>query len=128
MFEPQHVDPLELEVREDAEGAALSSRTARSGAFCASKQHQCIMSSIQRHVGGAIRQARAEVFPYAIATAKSFLQAVFNGARAPRWVVHQRGSLRERVDGARSYTEKPVFLTSPTELQSSVFIPALKGL
>ena len=89
MFEPQHVDPLELEVREDAEGAALSSRTARSGAFCASKQHQCIMSSIQRHVGGAIRQARAEVFPYAIATAKSFLQAVFNGARAPRWVVHQ---------------------------------------
>ena len=68
---------------------ALSSRTACSGAFFASKQHQCIMSSIQRHVGGAIRQARAEVFTYAIATAKSFLQAVFNGARAPRWVVHQ---------------------------------------
>ena len=106
MFEPQLVDPLELEVREDAEGAALSSRTACSGAFCASKQHQSIMSSIQAPIGGAIRQARAEVFPYAIATAKSFLQAVFNGARAPRWVVHQRGSLRERVDGARSYLRK----------------------
>ena len=48
MFEPQLVDPLELEVREDAEGAALSSRTACSGAFCASKQHQSILSSIQR--------------------------------------------------------------------------------
>ena len=85
----QLVDPLELEVRGDAEGAALSSRTARSGAFCASKQHQCIMSSIQRHVGSAIRQARAEVFPHLLPTAKSFLQAVFNAARAPRWVVQQ---------------------------------------
>ena len=40
------------------EGAVLSSRTACSGAFCASKQHQSIMSSIQRHIGGAIRQAK----------------------------------------------------------------------
>ena len=111
MFEPQLVDPLELEFREDAEGAALSSRTARSGAFCASKQHQSILSSIQRHVGGAIRQPGAEVFPHLLPTAKSFLQAVFNGARAPRWVVHQRGSLRERVDGAGGDVEKPVLLT-----------------
>ena len=48
MNEPKLVDPVELEVGEDVEGAALSSRTACSGAFCASKQHQCIMSSIQR--------------------------------------------------------------------------------
>ena len=48
MNEPKLVGPVELEVREDAEGAALSSRTACSGAFCASKQHQSIMSSIQR--------------------------------------------------------------------------------
>ena len=41
-------DPLEFEVRENAEGAALSSRTACSGAFCASKQYQSILSSIQR--------------------------------------------------------------------------------
>ena len=100
MIEPKLVDPLELEVENDAEGVALSSRTACSGAFCASKQHQSIMSSIQRHIGGAIRQAKAGVFPYAISTAKSFLQAVFNGARAPSWVVHQRGSLREPMDGA----------------------------
>ena len=46
MFEPQHIDPLELEVSEDEEGAALSSRTACSGAFCASKNHQFILSSI----------------------------------------------------------------------------------
>ena len=89
MIEPKLVDPLELEVENDAEGDALSSRTACSGAFCASKQHQSIMSSIQRHIGGAIRQAKAGVFPYAISTAKSFLQAVFNSARAPRWVVQQ---------------------------------------
>ena len=100
MIEPKLVDPVELEVGEDAEGVALSSRTACSGAFCASKQHQSIMSSIQRHIGGAIRQAKAGVFPYAISTAKSFLQAVFNGARAPSWVVHQRGSLRETMHGA----------------------------
>ena len=56
MIEPKLVDPVELEVGEAAEGAALSSRTACSGAFCASKQHQSIMSSIQRHIGGAIRQ------------------------------------------------------------------------
>ena len=59
----------------------------------------------------AIRQPVHGVFPYAISTAKSFLQTVFNGARAPSWVVHQRGSLRERMDGAQSYTEKRVFLT-----------------
>ena len=58
MIEPKLVDPLELEVENDAEGDALSSRTACSGAFCASKQHQSIMSSIQRHIGGAIRQAK----------------------------------------------------------------------
>ena len=56
MIEPKLVDPVELEVGEDAEGVALSSRTACSGAFCASKQHQSIMSSTQRHIGGAIRQ------------------------------------------------------------------------
>ena len=89
MNEPKLIDPVELEVGEDAEAASLSSRTACSGAFCASKQHQSIMSSIQRHVGGAIRQARAEVFPHLLRTAKSFLQAVFNAARAPRWVVQQ---------------------------------------
>ena len=48
MNEPKLVDPVELEVGENTEGAALSSRTACSGAFCASKQHQSIMSSIQR--------------------------------------------------------------------------------
>ena len=48
MIEPKLVDPVELEVGEDAEGVALSSRTACSGAFCASKQHQSIMSSIHR--------------------------------------------------------------------------------
>ena len=58
MTEPKLVDPVELEVGEDAEGVALSSRSACSGAFCASKQHQSIMSSIQRHIGGAIRQAK----------------------------------------------------------------------
>ena len=100
MIEPKLVDPVELEVGEDVEGAALSSRTACSGAFCASNHHQFILSSIQRHIGGAIRQAKAGVFPYAISTAKSFLQAVFNGARAPSWVVHQRGSLRETMHGA----------------------------
>ena len=100
MFEPQLVDPLELEVKEDAEGAALSSRTACSGAFCASKQHQSIMSSIQRHIGCAIRQAKLAVLQGLLATAKSLLQTVFNGARAPSWVVHQRGSLREPMDGA----------------------------
>jgi hypothetical protein len=89
MNEPKLIDPVELEVGEDAEAASLSSRTACSGAFCASKQHQSILSSIQRHVGGAIRQPGAEVFPHLLPTAKSFLQAVFNGARAPRWVVHQ---------------------------------------
>jgi hypothetical protein len=31
--------------------------------------------------------------------------------------VHQRGSLRERVDGARSYTEKPVTTDFPTGIQ-----------
>ena len=100
MIEPKLVDPLELEVESDAEGVALSSRTACSGAFCASKQHQSIMSSIQRHIGGAIRQAKAGVLQGLLATAKSFLQTVFNGARAPSWVVHQRGSLREPMDGA----------------------------
>jgi hypothetical protein len=39
MNEPKLVDPVELEVGEDAEAASLSSRTAGSGAFCASKQH-----------------------------------------------------------------------------------------
>ena len=91
---------MELEVGENAEGAALSSRTACSGAFCASKHHQFILSSIQRHIGGAIRQSGARVLQGLLATAKSFLQAVFNGARAPSWVVHQRGSLCETMDGA----------------------------
>ena len=49
MNEPKLVDSVELEVGQHAEGAALSSRTACSGAFCASKQHQSILSSIQRH-------------------------------------------------------------------------------
>ena len=48
MNEPKLVDPVELEVGEDAEAASLSSRTACSGAFCASKQYQSILSSIQR--------------------------------------------------------------------------------
>ena len=48
MNEPKLADPVELEVGQHAEGAALSSRTACSGAFCASKQHQSILSSIQR--------------------------------------------------------------------------------
>jgi hypothetical protein len=48
MNEPKLIDPVELEVGEDAEAASLSSRTACSGAFCASKQHQSILSSIQR--------------------------------------------------------------------------------
>ena len=105
---------MELEVGENAEKAALSGRTACSGAFCASKQHQSIMSSIQRQSGAvptAITQPVHEVLQGLLASAKSFLQAVFNGARAPSWVVHQRGSLRERMDGAQSYTEKRVFLT-----------------
>ena len=85
---------------ENAEKVALSGRTACSGAFCASKQHQSIMSSIQRHIGGAIRPARHEVLQGLLAAAKSFLQTVFNGARAPSWVVHQRGSLRETMHGA----------------------------
>ena len=59
MNEPKLVDPVELEVGEDVEGAALSSRTACSVAFCASKHHQSSMSSIQRHIGGAIRQGKA---------------------------------------------------------------------
>ena len=100
MNEPKPVGPVELEVREDVEGAVLSSRTAYSGAFCASNHHQFILSSIQCHIGGAIRQAKAGVLQGLLATAKSFLQAVFNGARAPSWVVHQRGSLREPMDGA----------------------------
>ena len=91
MIEPKLVDPVELEVGEDAEGVALSSRTACSGAFCASKQHQSIMSSIQRHIGGAIRQPGAGFFPHLLRTAKSFLQAVFNAARAPTSVVQERG-------------------------------------
>ena len=49
MNEPKLVDPVELEVGEDAEAASLSGRTACSGVFCASKQHQSILSSIQRH-------------------------------------------------------------------------------
>ena len=89
---------MELEVGENAEKAALSGRTACSGAFCASKQHQSIMSSIQRHIGGAIRQAG--VLQGLLATAKSFLQTVFNAARAPSSAVQQRGSLRETMDGA----------------------------
>ena len=59
MIEPKLVDPLELEVENDAEGVALSSRTACSGAFCASKQHQSIMSSIQRQ--SAVPYARPEL-------------------------------------------------------------------
>ena len=91
---------MELEVGKDAEGAALSSRRACSGAFCASNHHQFILSSIQRHIGGAIHQAKAGVLQGLLATAKSFLQTVFNGARAPSRVVHQRGSLRETMHGA----------------------------
>ena len=49
MNEPKLVDPVELEVGEDVEAASLSGRTACSGVFCASKQHQSILSSIQRH-------------------------------------------------------------------------------
>ena len=89
MNEPKLVDPVELEVGEDAEGVALSSRTACSGAFCASKQHQSIMSSIQRHIGGAIHQAKAGVLQGLLATAKSFLQTVFNSARAPKRAMRQ---------------------------------------
>ena len=100
MNEPKLVDPVELEVGENVEKAALSGRTACSGAFCASKQHQSIMSSIQRHIGGAIRQPVCGVLQGLLATAKSFSQTVFNGARAPSWVMHQRGSLREPMDGA----------------------------
>ena len=111
MIEPKLVDPVELEVGEDAEGVALSSRTACSGAFCASKQHQSIMSSIQRHIGGAIHQPGAGVFPHLLRTAKSFLQAVFNAARAPNSAVQQRGSLRDSMDCARGDVEKRVFLT-----------------
>ena len=100
MIEPKLVDPVELEVGEAAEGVALSSRTACSGAFCASNHHQFILSSIQRHIGGAIRQAKAGVLQGLLATAKSFLQTVFNAARAPSSAVQQRGSLRETMDGA----------------------------
>ena len=91
MNELKLVDPVELEVGEDVEGAALSSRTACSGAFCASKHHQSSMMHVLHSapIGGAIRQAEAEVFPHLLRTAKSFLQAVFNAARAPRWVVQQ---------------------------------------
>ena len=44
MNEPKLIDPIEIEVREDAEGVALSSRTGCNGAFSSSKQHQSIMS------------------------------------------------------------------------------------
>ena len=89
MIEPKLVDPVELEVGEDAERVALSSRKACSGAFCASKQHQSIMSSIQRHIGGAIRQPGMRRLQGLLAAAKSFLQAVFNAARAPSSAVQQ---------------------------------------
>ena len=90
MNEPKLADPVELEVGHHAEGAALSSRTACSGAFCASKHHQFILFSIQRHIGGAIRQqAKAGFLQGLLATAKSFSQTVFNAARAPTSVVQQ---------------------------------------
>ena len=59
MIEPKLVDPVELEVGEAAEGVALSSRTACSGAFCASKHHQSIMSSIHRQ--SAVQYASQEL-------------------------------------------------------------------
>ena len=89
MNEPKPVGPVELEVREDMEGAVLSSRTAYSGAFCASNHHQFILSSIQRHISGAIHQAKAGVLQGLLATAKSFLQTVFNAARALTSVVQK---------------------------------------
>jgi hypothetical protein len=72
MNEPKLVDPLELEAGEDAKGAALSSRTACNGAFCASKHHQSTLSSIQRHRRVPICQPKREVFPYLLPSAKSF--------------------------------------------------------
>ena len=89
MNEPKLADPVELEVGHHAEGAALSSRTACSGAFCASNHHQFILSSIQCHIGSAIRQAKAGVLQGLLATAKSFSQTVFNAARALTSVVQQ---------------------------------------
>ena len=47
--------------------------------------------------------ARHEVLQGLLAAAKSFLQTVFNAARAPSSAVQQRGSLRETMDCARSY-------------------------
>ena len=89
MNEPKLADPVELEVGHHAEGAALSSRTACSGAFCASKQHQSILSPPFSANRRCHTPPCAEVFPHLLRTAKSFLQAVFNAARAPSWVVQQ---------------------------------------
>ena len=96
---------MELEVGENAEKAALSGRTACSGAFCASKQHQSIMSSIQRHIGGAIRHTpgQAGVLQGLLATAKSFLQTVFNAARAP--------SSALRMAFASRHPTSPLYIT-----------------
>ena len=118
--EPYLVDPVELEVGEHAEGAVLSSRTACSGAFCTSKHHQSIMSSIQRHVGGAIRQPAAALRTSWRAQILRDSSAVWPLLRAPASAIGVRRRGRTEIKCRASGWDGAVLLTFREGFRSPV--------
>ena len=129
MNEPKLVDPVELEVGEDAEAASLSCRTGCSGAFCASKHHQSILSSIQRHSAhsGAIRQPAAALRTSWRAQILCELSAVWRPSHVPRpapWDGAGAGGRKENV-GRRGGTAR--WLLTFCEEFSSLMSASLSG-